>query len=77
MMHALDRDSLEVYLQPIVNAETEKVEGAEALVRLTEADGRIIPPDEFIPAAPYRCWDCRYSGRSAPSSGKAVLHGAA
>lgn len=51
MMHALDRDSLEVYLQPIVNAETEKVEGAEALVRLTEADGRIIPPDEFIPAA--------------------------
>lgn len=51
LLEALASDTLQVYLQPIMNGETEKPEGAEALVRLADVDGSIISPGEFIPAA--------------------------
>ena len=45
---ALDNDSLLVYLQPIVEAKSNKIVAAEALVRLNDEDMGVIPPDEFI-----------------------------
>lgn len=48
---ALESDSLEVYLQPIVNSRTGSLIGAEALSRLRRSDGTIIPPVVFIPMA--------------------------
>lgn len=48
---SLAHDSLAVFLQPLVKAETGKPEGAEALVRLIDKDGTVIGPCEFIPAA--------------------------
>ncbi len=53
--HALDtaiaEDSVEVYLQPIVDSSTGKLKGAEALSRIRAADGHTIPPGLFIPIA--------------------------
>lgn len=46
---ALENRSILVYLQPKVNVETGKVNGAEALTRLLDDDGKIVPPDMFIP----------------------------
>lgn len=45
---ALDHGEFTVYLQPKVDARTEKVIGAEALVRWKKGD-TLIPPGEFIP----------------------------
>ncbi len=39
-----------VYYQPKINALTDKISGAEALVRWRRRDGSIVPPSEFIPA---------------------------
>lgn len=39
---------LRVVYQPIVNLETRRVEGVEALARLTMPDGREIPPQVFV-----------------------------
>lgn len=49
--NALDENRLQIYLQPIVRAEDEKVVGCEALARLVDHNGKMIYPDEFIPAA--------------------------
>ena len=46
--NALERDELEVYLQPIVDSRTGKGLAAEALVRLKDENGKIIPPNLFI-----------------------------
>ncbi|MBQ2578596.1 MAG: EAL domain-containing protein [Lachnospiraceae bacterium] len=46
---ALNHDAFRVYLQPIYNTMTKELVSAEALVRWTDRDGSIIPPDEFIP----------------------------
>jgi EAL domain-containing protein (putative c-di-GMP-specific phosphodiesterase class I) len=40
-----------LYLQPIVEARTRKLIGAEALMRLRDTDGTILFPDQFIPIA--------------------------
>lgn len=49
MVEALLNREFQVYLQPKYNTQTEKVGGAEALVRwVTKSEG-IIFPDEFIP----------------------------
>ena len=48
---AIEKDGFELYLQPIVNAVTGKVTGAEALARIKDRDGKIIPPGLFIPVA--------------------------
>lgn len=52
ILQNLENDNrLLVYLQPIMDAKTEKLVGAEALARLRDDDGSIIYPDSFIPCA--------------------------
>jgi len=46
----LNREFL-VYYQPQINVSTGKVIGVEALLRWQTPEGRMIPPDEFIPIA--------------------------
>ena len=46
---ALMHNQLQVYLQPIIDAKTGKVVGAEALSRLSDPKLGLIPPAEFIP----------------------------
>lgn len=48
---AVEKDAVEVYLQPLMEAGTGKLVGAEALCRIRDEDGNIIPPDKFIPLA--------------------------
>lgn len=47
---ALKEGRFEVYYQPRFNADLE-VAGAEALLRLRSPDGKLVPPDKFIPIA--------------------------
>ena len=49
--NALENRSLELYLQPIIDSQTGKTVGAEALSRIRDLDGQIIPPGIFIPIA--------------------------
>lgn len=46
---AISNEELTVYYQPKVECNTEKVIGAEALVRWIKPDGTFIYPDQFIP----------------------------
>ena len=48
MEEAIKNKEFEVYYQPQISTKTEKIEGAEALVRW-EKDGEMISPSEFIP----------------------------
>ncbi|WP_294242204.1 EAL domain-containing protein [Pseudobutyrivibrio sp.] len=48
---AIAQNRTEVFLQPIVDATTHKVIGAEALCRIRDNDGKIISPGLFIPIA--------------------------
>jgi len=48
---ALDEKRFEAHFQPIVSAQTTKVTGFEALLRLPTREGGFIPPSEFIPVA--------------------------
>jgi diguanylate cyclase (GGDEF)-like protein/PAS domain S-box-containing protein len=45
------RQTLPVWFQPIVSAETGQITGAETLVRMRTADGKILGPGLFVPAA--------------------------
>ncbi len=45
---ALKEDTVEVFLQPIVDSGTKKVICAEALARIRDDEGQIVFPDEFI-----------------------------
>ena len=47
---AIDNNTVELYLQPLVNRRGTIV-GAEALARIKDFDGNIIPPGMFIPLA--------------------------
>lgn len=49
--NAIDGDGFELYLQPIVDAVSGKITGAEALSRIKDGEGKIIPPGLFIPVA--------------------------
>jgi diguanylate cyclase (GGDEF)-like protein len=51
LRHALDHDGLRLHYQPLVDLRTGTLAGAEALVRLEDRDGRLVPPAEFIPVA--------------------------
>lgn len=42
-------DTIQVYLQPKINIDTQQVIGAEALARMVGEDGRLIPPGIFVP----------------------------
>ena len=46
--YAVDNDKVEVFLQPLVDAQTGCLKGAEALCRIRDEDNRIIPPGAFI-----------------------------
>ena len=48
---ALAEDRLEVHYQPVVRLSDGTATGVEALVRLRQRDGRLVPPGEFIEVA--------------------------
>ncbi len=48
---AIENDKVEVFLQPLVDANTGEVTGAEALARIRDEEGKIIPPGSFISIA--------------------------
>lgn len=51
LANAIENKELEVYLQPIVDAQTQDVIGAEALARWNHPSRGLILPSEFIPIA--------------------------
>ena len=51
MHNAIINNELEIYYQPQVDAKTQKLIGAEALLRWKHPKLGFIPPDEFIPIA--------------------------
>jgi len=51
LRRALELNELEVYYQPIVEAPTGNLIGAEALIRWNNSAMGLIPPDRFIPLA--------------------------
>ena len=48
---AVEQDTVELFLQPVVDAKTHKLISAESLSRLRDQHGNIIPPTHFIPIA--------------------------
>ena len=48
---ALEDDRIVLYRQPIIRLESGEVHRHELLVRMRTADGDILPPDAFLPAA--------------------------
>ena len=48
---ALDRRELSAAYQPIVDVTSNRIVGAEALLRWRQPDGTVVPPDEFIEIA--------------------------
>jgi diguanylate cyclase (GGDEF)-like protein/PAS domain S-box-containing protein len=51
LRHAIAREELALYYQPIVSLETGALEGVEALVRWFPQEGGVIDPDAFVPVA--------------------------
>ena len=48
---AMEKDRIEIYYQPIFSTEGKKCVSAEALVRMCDTEGKIVPPGKFIPIA--------------------------
>ncbi|EID84975.1 hypothetical protein MSI_15710 [Treponema sp. JC4] len=48
---AVEERKVEMFLQPIISTKTQKVVGAEALARIRNPDGSILPPGVFIAIA--------------------------
>ena len=51
IMEALEQDRVVVYYQPIYSVEEKRFTSAEALVRIIDQDGKLIPPNAFISIA--------------------------
>jgi diguanylate cyclase (GGDEF)-like protein len=51
LRHAAERNELRLFYQPIVDLETHRVIGAEALIRWMHPVHGLVPPDSFIPLA--------------------------
>ena len=51
LRQAVSQSGVEVYLQPLIDAATGRAVGAEALARIRDAEGKLIPPGLFIPLA--------------------------
>lgn len=47
--NALRNEKFEVWFQPKYNVQTEKIAGAEALIRWRKQDGSMVSPGAFIP----------------------------
>ena len=48
---ALENNRVEIYLQPLFDSHTYRIVGAEALSRIFDAEGKMLPPGLFIPIA--------------------------
>lgn len=48
---AMKEDRIEVFYQPIFSTKAKKFVSAEALVRMRDRDGNLVPPGAFIPVA--------------------------
>ena len=51
LRRAIERGEFELYFQPEISAETLEIGLVEALIRWRGADGRLIPPGEFLAVA--------------------------
>jgi len=51
MRGAFDNNEFYAFFQPQINTANNTITGMEALARWIDADGKIIPPDSFIPLA--------------------------
>ncbi|MEQ1557089.1 MAG: EAL domain-containing protein, partial [Gallionella sp.] len=51
LRHALARNQIAVQYQPIVALHNQHIQGFEALVRWTLADGKVVEPEQFVPLA--------------------------
>jgi len=51
LRQALDNNAFRLFYQPKIDLDSGRLTGAEALIRLYMEDGKLLPPDEFIPVA--------------------------
>lgn len=51
ILSAIEEDRVEVFYQPIYSTKEKCFVSAEALVRIREKDGSIVPPGKFVPIA--------------------------
>ncbi|TQV84375.1 putative bifunctional diguanylate cyclase/phosphodiesterase [Aliikangiella coralliicola] len=51
LRHAIERDEFDVYYQPVVDAQQEKIVGVEALLRWNNPELGNVSPEYFIPIA--------------------------
>ncbi len=49
-MQAMQKQEMAVYYQPKIDAVTNRMRSAEALIRWVKGDGSVILPDQFLPA---------------------------
>ncbi len=49
LLSEIDNGNFIIHLQPQINLKTNTISGAEALVRKVDSQGKIIPPNSFIP----------------------------
>ncbi len=48
---AVERNEVEIFLQPLIDGRTRTLSGAEVLCRIRDEEGRILPPSLFVPIA--------------------------
>ncbi len=48
IFNAIERNWITVYYQPIYSTKEDRFVSAEALVRITDGDGRVVPPYDFV-----------------------------
>ncbi|MEW5789684.1 MAG: EAL domain-containing protein [Pseudomonadota bacterium] len=51
MRHALEKSQFEVYYQPQVSVQDQRIRGMEALLRWNHPQRGVVPPNDFIPIA--------------------------